>query len=195
MRKMTQCRTQWFFSQTLINLSCSRYSYYCFGNFITQRHLLCQGVTFKYNTNGVFVFPSHLFLSVLGHVCCVWQFWKGCGGAVAGLCSVCPVLSSLLCEQQSKYNVLNPLICSSLHFVNPHRLKPDIFCRSLRRCFVRAGAVWNVLCVRCVERLRTPPVFCCVMTVMSVIIPTAWIHPCTMSQRVVGSANGKTKNL
>ena len=44
-------------------------------------------------------FSSHILSSVSGYVCCVWQFWKGCGRAVASLCSVCPVLSSLLCEQ------------------------------------------------------------------------------------------------
>lgn len=49
---------------------------------------------------------SHFLSSVLGYVCRVWQFWKGCRGAVVGLCSVCPVLPSVLCEQQSKENVI-----------------------------------------------------------------------------------------
>lgn len=157
-------------------------------------------VTFKCNTNRLFVssliFPSHFLSTVLGYVCCVRQFWKRSGGAVVGLCPVCPVLPSLLCEQQSKHNFIFRFFFFFLTitvFCKSKWIKPDIFCRSPRQCCVRAGAVWNVLCVRFVERLQTPPVCCCAMTVMSAITPTAWTHPCTMFPRVVGSANGKKK--
>ena len=42
-----------------------------------------------------------LSLSV-GHVCGVRQLWQGHGGPTAGLCSVCPVLPSILRQQQGK---------------------------------------------------------------------------------------------
>lgn len=33
-----------------------------------------------------------------GHVCCVWEFWPWCRGPSFGLCSVWPVLPSVLCR-------------------------------------------------------------------------------------------------
>lgn len=65
-----------------------------------------------------------------------------------------------------------------------------IFGRLQRQSFVKVGDAWSVLYVKCVERRQTPLVCCCVMTATSAIIPTAWTHPCTLYQRVAGSANG-----
>lgn len=118
----------------------------------------------------------------------VWQFWKGFRGAVTGLCTMCPVLPSLLCQQQS--NIKIP--CFIAAFSHPIETKfLFLVHRSPRRSYVRAGAVWNVLFVKYVEKPRTRPVFCFAMTAMSVITPIAWTHPCTMFRRVAGSANGK----
>lgn len=51
----------------------------------------------------VSLFSVSVHFAFAGHVCRVWQLWKGCGRTVAGMRPVRTVLPSLLCEQQSKY--------------------------------------------------------------------------------------------
>lgn len=55
----------------------------------------------------VSLFSVSVHFAFAGHVCRVWQLWKGCGRTVAGMRPVRPVLSSLLCEQQSKKKIFN----------------------------------------------------------------------------------------
>lgn len=115
------------------------------------------------------------------------SFGKGAEGQLLA-CAQCAQCYHPFCVN-IKVNITPYKLSLLLHFVKIET-QLDILCRSLRRYFVRAGAAWNVSFVRFVGRLRTPPVSCCVTTAMSVITPTAWTHHCTMSPRVVGSANG-----
>lgn len=55
-----------------------------------------------HDTLGLQFFKA-FFLCFLGHVCGMWQFWARSRGPVVSLCSVLPVLPSILCQQQGKH--------------------------------------------------------------------------------------------
>lgn len=59
-------------------------------------------------------FHKAFFLCFLGHVCCMWQFRARCRGPAASLCSVLPVLPSILCKQQGKHVMTGVIFSCSL---------------------------------------------------------------------------------
>lgn len=62
-------------------------------------------------------FHMPFFLCFLGHVCSMWQFWTRSRGPVVSLCSVLPVLPSILCKQQGKHvitDVISAAGCSNV---------------------------------------------------------------------------------
>lgn len=69
MRKMIPCRTQWFFSQTLINLSCSRYNYLL--TFLTTLwYLLCLEQLSHSNASEIdSLFPFFYYFFSLSLLC------------------------------------------------------------------------------------------------------------------------------
>lgn len=44
-----------------------------------------------------------MFFFLLGHVCGVWKFWPWCRGPAFSLCSVWPVLPSILCWHKGAF--------------------------------------------------------------------------------------------